>query len=222
MLRSPFSASVLRLAIGALVVSLLLAGGGAAHPAQAQQMGCAPYHVVQPGENLFRIGLASGLSWTYLMQLNGLPNPNLIYVGEVLCLGTSGVVNPPPVINPPPVNPPPVINPAPGVQLPPPGIFPSIDFSVRTAAPGDTITVTGVNFPTNSDADVFITPLLSLNAYTVIGQTTTSATGTINFALPIPTNINGAPLQGNAFSVLIKTRATGYFGYNFFYNSRGY
>ena len=101
-------------------------------------------------------------------------------------------------------------------------VFPTIDFNTHSAAPGDTLTLTGVNFPTNSVVDVYLTPLLSLNAYTPIAQTTTSDTGTISFALAIPTTLNGVALQGNAFSVLVKTRTTGYYGFNFFYNSRGF
>lgn len=41
-------------------------------------------YVVQPGDNLFRIGLRFGMSHTYLAQYNGIANPALIYVGQVL------------------------------------------------------------------------------------------------------------------------------------------
>jgi LysM repeat protein len=41
-------------------------------------------HVVRPGENLFRIGLAYGLSWTLIAEANGLVNPNQIYAGQTL------------------------------------------------------------------------------------------------------------------------------------------
>jgi lipoprotein NlpD len=47
-------------------------------------------HVVQPGENLFRIGLHYGVGWRDIMAANGLYSTN-IYVGEALVIpGTSG------------------------------------------------------------------------------------------------------------------------------------
>lgn len=39
-------------------------------------------HVVQPGENLYRIGLQYGISWVVLRDYNNLPNGNRIYVGQ--------------------------------------------------------------------------------------------------------------------------------------------
>jgi LysM repeat protein len=41
-------------------------------------------HVVQPGENLYRISLKYGVTMDALMRANGLLNPNLIYVGQTL------------------------------------------------------------------------------------------------------------------------------------------
>ena len=41
-------------------------------------------YVVQPGDNLFRIALRYGMSHTYLAQYNGIANPALIRVGQVL------------------------------------------------------------------------------------------------------------------------------------------
>lgn len=226
MSRFSISSQRLRIFVCLLAVVLMLGGfGGFVRPAHAQVV-CTPNHVVQPGENLFRIALSSGVTWTVLAQINGIVDPNLIYVGEVLCLPGSTIVNPPVIITPVPpiiVTPlPPVIPPSTGVTLPPPNIFPTISLSTYSATPGQTITITGINFPTNSVADVFITPLFSLIPYAAVAQTTTSPTGTVNFAFTIPTVVNGGLLQGAAFSVLVKTQVTGYYGFNFFYNSRGY
>lgn len=52
-------------------------------------------YVVQPGDTLFRIGLRYGLTVFQLASFNGIANPNLIFVGEVLRIPTGGVVNPP-------------------------------------------------------------------------------------------------------------------------------
>lgn len=39
-------------------------------------------HVVQAGENLYRIGLQYGLSWVIIAQYNGITDPNAITVGQ--------------------------------------------------------------------------------------------------------------------------------------------
>jgi len=43
-------------------------------------------HVVQPGENLYRIALLYGVTWDAIARANGLWNPNLIYAGQVLVI----------------------------------------------------------------------------------------------------------------------------------------
>jgi len=43
-------------------------------------------HVVQPGENLFRIGLAYGLPYTTIAAANGILNPGQIYAGQRLII----------------------------------------------------------------------------------------------------------------------------------------
>jgi hypothetical protein len=60
--------------------------------AQAQSYGLVPdtgtrIHVVQPGENLFRIGLHYGIPVARLAEINGIVNVNLIYAGQILYLG---------------------------------------------------------------------------------------------------------------------------------------
>lgn len=39
-------------------------------------------YIVQPGDNLFRIGLKFGISWVQIAEANGLVNPNLITAGD--------------------------------------------------------------------------------------------------------------------------------------------
>lgn len=50
-------------------------------------------HIVQPGENLFRIGLKYGVSWSAIMQANGLTSTN-IYVGQQLTIPTNSMAGP--------------------------------------------------------------------------------------------------------------------------------
>jgi putative chitinase len=54
-------------------------GGGTTPPSGSGQT-----HVVQPGENLFRIALRYGTTAQAIAAANNLPNIHLIYVGQVL------------------------------------------------------------------------------------------------------------------------------------------
>lgn len=49
-------------------------------------------HVVQRGENLFRIALQYGLTTAELAEANNISNPSLIFVGQVLVIPGEGVV----------------------------------------------------------------------------------------------------------------------------------
>jgi LysM repeat protein len=67
-------------------LTLALALAGLATPFSAQPVRAdAIVHVVQPGENLFRIGLKYGVGWPALMQANGLATTT-IYVGQQLVI----------------------------------------------------------------------------------------------------------------------------------------
>uniref|UniRef100_A0A7C1FJI1 LysM peptidoglycan-binding domain-containing protein n=1 Tax=Caldilinea aerophila TaxID=133453 RepID=A0A7C1FJI1_9CHLR len=48
--------------------------------------GCVAYHRVRLGENLTRISRIYGVSVWHIAQVNGIRNPSLIYVGQVLCI----------------------------------------------------------------------------------------------------------------------------------------
>ena len=66
--------------------TLTIPGGApGAPPAPAPAPGTgAKVHIVQPGENLFRIALKYNYSQYYLATYNGIANPSLIYVGQVI------------------------------------------------------------------------------------------------------------------------------------------
>ncbi len=58
--------------------------GAAALPPGAENAGKPGYYSVRPGDTLMRIGLETGQSWRDLANWNGLTNPNVIEVGQVL------------------------------------------------------------------------------------------------------------------------------------------
>jgi lipoprotein NlpD len=56
----------------------------AAQPPGFENAGKAGYYTVKPGDTMTRIGLETGQSWRDIARWNGLVNPNLIEVGQVL------------------------------------------------------------------------------------------------------------------------------------------
>jgi len=232
--------------LACIIALVLVTFAGSAQTTQAQSYaGCQFYHIVAPGENLFRIGLQYGLGWTTIAQVNGIYNANLVYAGQRLCIPFGGNVTPLPTAAPTaaatgsataPATAPAttsatapatasatatatVLPPVGGVVLPPAGVYPTINFDRRSAAPGDTITITGVNFPTNEPVDILITPLYSFQPYTPVAASTTASDGTLATAFSLPIAVNGVPLRGYAFSIMVKGKQTGYFGFNFIYNT---
>jgi LysM repeat protein len=53
-------------------------------------------HIVQRGENLFRIALRYGTTVQAIASANGIANPARIYVGQTLIISTSGCQPPQP------------------------------------------------------------------------------------------------------------------------------
>ena len=50
----------------------------------AENAGRAGYYTVKPGDTMIRIGLENGQNWRDVVRWNGIENPNLIEVGQVL------------------------------------------------------------------------------------------------------------------------------------------
>ena len=61
-----------------------------AAPPPATGSGSEIVHIVQPGENLFRIGLHYGVDAATLAAYNGISDPTLIYVGQKIRIPVSG------------------------------------------------------------------------------------------------------------------------------------
>ena len=57
----------------------------------AENSGKPGYYTVKPGDTLIRVGLENGQNWKDLVKWNGLENPNLIEVGQVLRVLAPGV-----------------------------------------------------------------------------------------------------------------------------------
>jgi LysM repeat protein len=116
---------------GKILIGLSLAAGLlAARPAAGRALADGIIHIVQPGENLFRIGLAYGIGWQAIMEANGLASTN-IYVGESLIIPVagSGATTPP--------APPPDPTPQPTEAAPDPA--PTVGNSTYLIQRGDTL-----------------------------------------------------------------------------------
>ncbi|HSM57614.1 MAG TPA: LysM peptidoglycan-binding domain-containing protein [Candidatus Sulfomarinibacteraceae bacterium] len=69
---------------------------------EAETTGEERVHVVQPGENLYRIGLQYGISWVVLAEYNGIPNANAIYTGQQIRIPATDDATPTPTPTPDP------------------------------------------------------------------------------------------------------------------------
>jgi LysM repeat protein len=70
-----------------LALGLITTAGIA--PLEAAQAGDPIIHLVQPGENLFRISLRYGVSMDSIMAANGMTNSHTIYAGQQLVIPVS-------------------------------------------------------------------------------------------------------------------------------------
>jgi len=74
----------------AMMVSGVVSATAIQPAAAAPAFACVPY-VVQRGETLSGIAWRFGTNWIALGQANGIPDPNRIYAGMVLCVPTNGM-----------------------------------------------------------------------------------------------------------------------------------
>lgn len=171
--------------------------------AAAQTPTCTQTHVVQPGENLFRIGLRYGVSWPTLQTWNYLPNANEIRVGQSLCVNGYAVINNPGT--PPPTN----TTVYPGNPFGPTN-EPRVYFPQATL--GQSFQLFGYNFPANRTVTIALTTLGN-RPYVPYYTATTNADGEFYVEVPIP-----AALQ-NANTIAVEaTTPGGFFALNWFYN----
>lgn len=187
----------------------------------AQGALCTPFHIVQPGENLYRIATAYGTTWPALAYLNAIVNPNYIWAGMRLCLPAGSVPGGPGPYAPPGGGVTPPGGGAPGAYFPPAGVYPSIEFNTRSASIGQTIQITGRNFPGSRPVNIHIAPQGTPYPATPSGTAVTNPDGTLLTNFTIPADVAGVPLSGWAFSIIVYEPASGYYGFNWIGNAAG-
>jgi murein DD-endopeptidase MepM/ murein hydrolase activator NlpD len=99
-----------------LVFILFFVGGCAAQTTISKPRPQGTYHVVTPGETLFRIGKAYGVTYQELARVNGIKDAGQIKVGQRIFI--PGATRPLPVETITPVEPPPAapVSPEPGFE----------------------------------------------------------------------------------------------------------
>lgn len=127
-------------------------------------------YVVQPGDNLFRISLRFGVPLATMQQVNGIVNPNLIYVGQVLQIPAGG--NPQPSVTP-------------GGPRPTPG-----SQSTYTVKPGDTLSAIAARFGTTISAIAQANNIVNINLI-FVGQVLVIPAGGV--VPPVPTTVPPGP-----------------------------
>ncbi|MBI5929420.1 MAG: LysM peptidoglycan-binding domain-containing protein [Chloroflexi bacterium] len=166
------------------LILMMVAVSGPLHKANAQ--GNTITHVVQPGENLFRISLRYGVSVQDIVVANNIANPNVIYVGQVLIIPVRGTTPP---TQPPPTNP----TPAPPTNPTP---APPTTGTTYTVQRGDTLSAIarrfGVTVQAIASANNIANPNLIYpgQVLNIPGATTPS-----NPATPVPTQPSTNPTQ---------------------------
>ncbi len=102
-----------RYGLVALVALVLMLSIAPSQPVAAQDDGQTTY-VVQPGDNLYRISLRFNTTVGAIVAANNIPNPNLVFVGQVLIIPSGSTVPAPPPAQPVPPPQQPAPQPAPG------------------------------------------------------------------------------------------------------------
>jgi LysM repeat protein len=198
----------------ALVLSLALAVLAA--PVAAM---CGATHVVKAGENLYRIGLQYGVSWSSIAAANNLTNANLIFVGQELCIPMAGPTSTgptpthtvTPTAGPTATSAPTATATAPTTA--PPFAIPTI--TIVAIVRNSSITVQTANFPPNQSFNVTMGPIgsLGVGGFTA-GTVDSGAGGVLTATVSIPVEMANA----SAIAVRLQSSA-GYYSFGWLYNT---
>lgn len=135
------------------------------------------YYTVEPGDNLYRVALAFGVSRDRLIAINGIADPGFIYAGQRLFIPEF-------------------------TSVPAPASFPIIQITPGQAGPGDTITVEGFNYPANTEIELYFEKTREFRISDLIETVTTDEDGYFSTELVvIETWTGGDPVNQRTVSV---------------------
>jgi LysM repeat protein len=151
---------------------------------------CAASYTVKSGDTLRKIGAAYGVTWQSIASANNLANPNLIYVGSVLCIPGA----------------------APSTPSVPSGPVPTI--TIVSVVADKSVTVQTANFPANQSFEVLMGPIGTNGVNgTAAGNFSSGKGGAQTATFQIPAKLKGSEL------IAIRLESTAYYSFNWFYNS---
>jgi LysM repeat protein len=204
------------LAVSVLTLAIFLPVG-----AQA----CATPYTVKAGDNLYRIGVANGVPWPQIAAANNLANPNLIFVGQVLCIpgaGTPGPTATGPTATvaaatattaPTATTAATAVGTAPTPVATPTFVIPT--FTVVGVQAGQSVTIRTANFPANQTFSALMGPIGSMGIGGVAAGTVNSgAGGVLTATLQIPASMATTP------QIALRLQSPGgWYSFGWFYNS---
>jgi len=201
--------------IASVVAALSLLGGLFVAPALAapSRVDCSAQYVVEPGDNLFSIGVTFGVLWPQIATANNLSNPSLIFPGQLLCIPAgAGTPTALPAVTStlaPTATVAPTAMPAPAVVVP---VVPN--FSIVSVVKDTSVTIQTGSFPSNQDFNVTMGPFGGLGVGgTSVDTTNSGAGGVFTATYNIPSQLAG--MQQIAIRL---QSASGYYAFNWFWN----
>jgi hypothetical protein len=153
---------------------------------------CSGYHTVKPGENLFRIGLIYNMTWIPIAKANDIPDPNVIYSGQVLCIPSSTKTI---------------------TWKPARTAIPT--FEIVGVVKDKQVTIKTYDFPADTD---FVVTMGRMGTQGIngkeIARTNSGKGGSLTATFSIPAKFHGEQ------QIAIRLQSTsGYYSYNWFYNN---
>lgn len=153
---------------------------------------CSDYHTVEPGENLFRIGLMYNMTWTPIARANNLADANLIYAGQVLCIPRSTQAS---------------------TWKPGTSVIPT--FEIVSVVKDEQVTIKTYGFPADTD---FVVTMGKIGTQGINGKevarTNSGDGGSFSATYSIPSKYHGEQ------QIAIRLQSPrGHYSYNWFYNN---
>lgn len=187
-------------------------------------------HRVDSGDTLYSITRQYNVRLSEVIAANNIPNVNVVFLGESLLIPPNATMpesneseedaeSDTPDETPSDDDAPAVGGPV-AVHTPAEGSIPVINLNPVRAAPGEVITVSGVNYPGNRTVELFIEKQSLGLRSEVLETVTTEPNGTFSVALTIPDEwTEGDPVEELTVSISGYTATGGYWGMNYFVNT---
>ena len=211
------------LAVAVLALAMFL-------PVGAQN--CATQYTVKAGDNLYRIGLAHNVPFPQIAAANNLANPNLIFVGQVLCIPAAATAGPtatgptPTRTNTPTATattaptatrtatPVAGASATPGATPVPGPTFAIPTFTILSVQRGQSVTIRTANFPPNQTFTALMGPMGSMGVGGAqAGTVNSGAGGSFDATIAIP-----ASMASTTQIALRLQSPSGYYSFGWFYN----